>query len=110
MVGRAAQGAPWIFAEINRALGQGSQLSGVDTGDWNFRQQIILGHLELMVAAKGQERGVLEMRKHLGWYLRGLPGAARKRQELMQARIPSQVEEILRSIVPGVYPLRASTG
>jgi len=97
MVGRAAQGAPWIFEEIDRVLEGASDNFSTEGPTWSYRMEVILEHLRLMVEAKGQERGVLEMRKHLGWYLKGLPGAARGRRELMQARTADQVEEILRS-------------
>lgn len=93
MVGRAALGAPWIFLEINQTL------SGMPAGSsrppWPRRLEIIREHLDLMIAAKGEARGVLEMRKHLGWYIKGMPGAARLRQELMKAETRKRIEEIL---------------
>jgi len=95
MVGRAAQGAPWIFSEINGALGGGKRgpLSG--RPDWPQRAAVLGEHLRLMVEAKGEARGVLEMRKHMGWYVKALPGAARLRQELMKAETVTQVTEML---------------
>ncbi len=95
MVGRAAQGAPWIFAQINSVLGRGPGLAQGRELDWRERSEVIREHLRLMVEAKGEERGVLEMRKHLGWYIKGLPGAARLRQELMRAATVDQVLGLL---------------
>lgn len=101
MVGRAAQGAPWIFWEINRVLGEGAVL-GVGGGpDWRQRSEVIREHLQLMIEAKGEDRGVLEMRKHLGWYVKGLPGAARLRQEMMKAETADQVLELLSRMEDG---------
>lgn len=95
MVGRAAQGAPWIFSEINRALGGGTVTGDGDGPDWRRRSEVVREHLQLMVEAKGEDRGVLEMRKHLGWYIKGLPGAARLRQDMMRAETAAQVEDML---------------
>ena len=93
MVGRAALGAPWIFRAINQALADGPAIGVVPS--WADRLNIIREHLDLMIAAKGEGRGVLEMRKHLGWYIKGLPGAAKLRQELMRAETKEKVLEIL---------------
>lgn len=98
MVGRAAQGAPWIFSEINQALGSGGGLPPVGVPAWAQRRAVIGEHLRLMIEAKGEQRGILEMRKHLGWYIKGLPGAARLRQEMMKAETADQVGELLDSL------------
>lgn len=95
MVGRAALGAPWIFSEINQALDfrEGGPPGGV--AEWIRRRAVIGEHLKLMIEVKGEVRGILEMRKHLGWYIKGMPGAARLRQEMMKAETSDQVNELL---------------
>lgn len=95
MVGRAAQGAPWIFSEINHVLGQGKTMGDGDVPGWQQRSEVIREHLRMMIEAKCERRGILEMRKHLGWYIKGLPGSARLRQDLMRAETAAQVEDML---------------
>lgn len=95
MVGRAAQGAPWIFSEINAWLADGPPPTGMKSPDWFQKKKVIKEHLRLMIEAKGENRGVLEMRKHLGWYIKGMPGAARIRQDMMKAEAADQVNELL---------------
>jgi tRNA-dihydrouridine synthase B len=65
MIGRAAQGRPWIFREIARYLATGELLvapSPVEVRD------ILLGHLADLYAFYGEHQGVRIARKHLGWY------------------------------------------
>jgi nifR3 family TIM-barrel protein len=98
MVGRAAQGAPWIFSEINAWLAGENPPAEAASPDWLQRKEVIKEHLRLMIETKGEARGVLEMRKHLGWYIKGIPGAAKMRQELMKAETMSQVEVMLEAL------------
>lgn len=81
MIGRGAVGNPWLF---RRAVGL--ERDGVDPGPPSLddRVRVAIEHLDLMVEAKGESRGVMEMRKHLVAYLRGAPGAARLRAELVR--------------------------
>ncbi|MBE0603417.1 MAG: tRNA-dihydrouridine synthase, partial [Deltaproteobacteria bacterium] len=71
MVGRAAMGNPWIFASLK------TELAVPPDG----RRALILRHGEEMFLLRGP-RGIKEMRKHLAWYSRGIPGAAAFRAEL----------------------------
>jgi len=72
MVGRAAMGNPWIFAMIK------AEAAAPAPGE---RRALILRHGEEMYLRLGP-RGIKEMRKHLAWYSRGIPGAAAFRAEL----------------------------
>ena len=70
MIGRAAQGRPWIFREIAHYLATGEDLPPpdlLDVKDW------LLDHLEDHYALYGEYTGVRSARKHLGWYARALP-------------------------------------
>jgi nifR3 family TIM-barrel protein len=81
MIGRAAVGSPWIFGQAERLL------AGGDAGRapaLSETLEIAARHLDMMVAAKGERRGVVEMRKHLVAYLRGFPGASQLRAELVR--------------------------
>ena len=66
MIGRGAQGNPWIFREINHYLRHGSQLPAPDDAE---RHQVLKGHLAALHDFYGEHMGVRIARKHLGWYL-----------------------------------------
>ncbi|WP_043110162.1 tRNA dihydrouridine synthase DusB [Polycyclovorans algicola] len=70
MLGRAAQGRPWIFAEINHFLATGVQ---VPPPDVSTLAAAFLGHLDALYAFYGEPRGVRVARKHIGWTCRSLP-------------------------------------
>jgi tRNA-dihydrouridine synthase B len=65
MIGRAAQGRPWIFREISHFLKTGQIMPAL--GPREIRE-ILLGHLEHLYAFYGEQAGVRIARKHLGWY------------------------------------------
>ena len=65
MIGRAAQGRPWIFNEIRYFLATGESLAPPDAGEV---RDIMIGHLEQLYAFYGEHAGVRMARKHLGWY------------------------------------------
>ncbi|MDT8439688.1 MAG: tRNA dihydrouridine synthase DusB [Wenzhouxiangellaceae bacterium] len=73
LIGRAAQGRPWIFAEIAHFLATGRRLPEKTPAEIGA---ILLEHLASLHAFYGSERGVRIARKHLGWYARAHPGAA----------------------------------
>lgn len=70
MVGRAAQGRPWIFGAIAHYLATGEHLP--EPGPAKVRD-ILLGHLEALHAFYGEQAGVRIARKHLGWYAKDRP-------------------------------------
>ncbi|HEX5121989.1 MAG TPA: tRNA dihydrouridine synthase DusB [Rhodanobacteraceae bacterium] len=70
MIGRAAQGRPWVFREIARYLATGEIVS--PPGPAEVRD-ILLGHLEDLYAFYGEQQGVRIARKHLGWYAKDRP-------------------------------------
>ena len=65
MIGRAAQGRPWIFGEIAHYLATGESLAPPEAP---AVRDILLGHLEDLYAFYGEQQGVRIARKHLGWY------------------------------------------
>ncbi|MGL5642164.1 MAG: tRNA dihydrouridine synthase DusB [Paraclostridium sp.] len=79
MIGRGAQGNPWIFKRINHYMQTGEILPG-PTGDEKINTA--LRHLKLAVEEHGEYIAVREMRKHIAWYLKGLRGSARLRDEV----------------------------
>lgn len=93
MIGRAAIGNPFIFQQAKQMLATGSY--SVPTPQ--ERIQTCLGHLQLAITFKGEERAVREFRKFYAGYLRGLPHSAAVRHRLMSACSFSAVEDILHS-------------
>lgn len=83
MVGRAAEGNPWIFKEISAYLKDGTVLP---PPDFDERREVALKHLGLLVEFKGEHRGVLEGRKHMAWYFKGVSGGAVLRTALNKAQ------------------------
>ncbi|EHR70074.1 putative TIM-barrel protein, nifR3 family [Burkholderiales bacterium JOSHI_001] len=71
MIGRAAQGRPWIFREILHFLATGERLAAPATRDV---QAWLLEHLQDHYALYGEHSGVRSARKHIGWAVRALPG------------------------------------
>ncbi|MCW5641766.1 MAG: tRNA dihydrouridine synthase DusB [Rhodoferax sp.] len=71
MIGRAAQGRPWIFREIAHFLETGELLAPPLVAEV---RRLLLEHLQDHYALYGEHIGVLSARKHIGWYVRQLPG------------------------------------
>ena len=72
MIGRAAQGRPWIFREIDHYLRTGEKLAPPSYGEM---RELLLEHLDDHYRFYGEHTGVRTARKHIGWYLEGLPDA-----------------------------------
>jgi len=77
MIGRAAQGNPWIFEQINHYLETGQHLA---TRPIEELRNILLKHLEQLNALYGDFKGVLFARKHVAWYTETLPGSEHLRR------------------------------
>jgi tRNA-dihydrouridine synthase B len=78
MVGRAAHGRPWIFREFAYFLREGKKPPPPAVAEM---RAVALEHLEGIYALYGDEHGVRIARKHIGWYVRGLPGGEAFRRE-----------------------------
>jgi tRNA-dihydrouridine synthase B len=73
MIGRAAQGRPWIFREIDHYLQHGTKLPPPSVTEI---RDVLIGHLHDLYAFYGYERGSRVARKHIGWYTKGLKNSA----------------------------------
>ena len=73
MIGRAAQGRPWIFREVEHYLRTGARLAPPAVEEI---REVLLGHLHDLYAFYGYERGTRVARKHIGWYTKGLRHSA----------------------------------
>lgn len=85
MIGRAAQGRPWIFREIDHYLRTGKRLPAPGHAEV---ESILLEHLAALHAFYGPEQGVRIARKHVGWYLATLPGAQAFRADFNRLDCP----------------------
>jgi len=79
MIGRAAQGRPWIFREIEHYLAMGELLPGPGVEE---TRSIMIGHLEKLYSFYGDYTGVRVARKHIGWYSKGRQDGAAFRQRV----------------------------
>lgn len=93
MIGRGALGKPWIFQQVNRFL-----QNEKPTVDCSFQERIkvCLKHYQLALKSCGEDRGVKEMRKHIGWYLKGLPESHRVKLEIFTMKSSKEVINRLR--------------
>ena len=82
MVGRAAQGNPWIFRQLTEYLRSGAVLPGPIMDE---RKEVIIRHLDMLLKFKGDYIGPREMRKHATWYTKGIKGSAELRCLFNQA-------------------------
>lgn len=94
MIGRAAQGNPWIFKEVLHYFKTGEELPPPNIDE---RLNVALKHFELLLKFKGEKRGVLEGRKHMSWYFKGVTGGAALRAEVNKAETPRQMIDTLTS-------------
>lgn len=79
MIGRGAQGNPWIFNRINHYMNTGEILPKPTAQE---KINTAIEHMKLAVEEHGEYVAVREMRKHIGWYIKGLKNSARYRDEI----------------------------
>ena len=91
MIARGAQGNPWIFDEIRRAM------DGVPYTSPTPKERLLLAveHAEMIVREKGERVGIPESRKHVAWYIHGMRGAAAARNRVMTASTLAEMKSIL---------------
>lgn len=108
MVGRASFGHPWIFREIKHYLTTGEILPSMSVND---RVALAKWHLSLSTGLKGPVTGVLEMRRHLSCYFKGLPGFKETRVKLVTAPTADEVMALLDYVSErwGTCPLEESS-
>jgi tRNA-dihydrouridine synthase B len=96
MIARGAQGNPWLLREVAHYLKTGQVL---DKPTFDEKIQVALRHFDLLLEIKGDHIGLLEMRKHASWYIKGIPGASRIKSEINRSKNIEEVKELLRSLV-----------
>jgi tRNA-dihydrouridine synthase B len=81
MIGRAAQGRPWMFREIDHYLDTGAHLPPPEVREIH---RVLVAHLNDLYGFYGEQRGVRVARKHISWYSKGLAGSAAFRHAMNQ--------------------------
>lgn len=92
MIGRGALGNPWMLYRTIQYLSTGELMPDPLPRE---KMEVAILHMDRLVALKGEATAVREMRKHLAWYLKGLPGAARVKDVIMEETGRDKLVEIL---------------
>ena len=96
MIGRGSQGNPWIFRQILEYFECGEVFS-VPTAEERIKMAI--EHISLLCQLKGEYRGIREARKHASWYIKGISGAAKLRNDINSATTLAQMESTLSQLL-----------
>lgn len=92
VVGRGCLGRPWLFAELSAQL-RGEDIPSEPT--LGEVAQIIVRHAELLAQYDGEDHATRDIRKHIGWYLRGFPVGGEVRSALARVESLQQLRELL---------------
>ena len=92
MIGRGSQGNPFIFSQIRDFI-EGSPVRDIPDTE---KIDVMLEHYDLSIKYKGEDKTVREMRKHIGWYLKGMYGSARMRDDINHITDADEVRQMLR--------------
>lgn len=95
MIGRGAQGNPWIFHQILRWMETGEEEKKPDLQEV---KEMILRHGRLLTEYKGEYTGVREMRKHVAWYTSGYPNSSKLRGRINEAQTLEELEGLIRAL------------
>jgi len=95
MIARGALGNPWIFREA-LALWKGQNVPPPPS--IKEKAEVILKHFDLLLEEKGEYAAVREMRKHAGWYLKGIKGSAGLRRQLNSITKADVLKETISAI------------
>ena len=95
MIARGAEGNPWIFSEMIEY-----EKTGVvpPRPDKDEVRKMMLRHARLQLDYKVEYQGIREMRKHVSWYTKGIPGAARLRERINAVESYEELENLLTSL------------
>ena len=96
MIARGSFGDPWIFQQAN-ALLAGESLPEKPTLE--ARMKVALRQVEMAIAHKGEKIGCLEARKHMAWYLRGVPNGSKMRQMVNTIQVRGDIYRVAEEIL-----------
>ncbi len=92
MIGRGAQGNPWIFRRVLHFLKTGEVISEPSAEE---KINMIKRHMKMLIDLKGQHIGILEMRKHIAWYIKGLRNATCVKEKIFKTSSVDDIMQIL---------------
>ena len=92
MLGRGALGRPWLYRQTMDYLQKGQYEAEPELAE---RRRVILHHAQLICAQKGELVAMKELRKHIAWYYKGLPNAARMRDLINTVSTMEELEALL---------------
>jgi nifR3 family TIM-barrel protein len=98
MIGRGAQGNPWIFKEILEYLKTGKTIEKISIEE---RINIITRHMEMLIELKGPQTGLIEMRKHIAWYIKGLRNCTYLREQIFKLNNKDEIINLLKQYLEG---------
>lgn len=94
MIGRGAQGNPWIFRRTIHFLATGGLLPEPSAQE---KLTMIERHMKMLVEFKGEHAGVREMRKHIAWYVKGMKNASRVKEKVFGLEKQEDIIRLLRN-------------
>lgn len=98
MIGRGAEGNPFIFRQIKEAISD-KPITPVSLDE---RLNTVIEQISLMVKYKGEKTGILEARKHVAWYFKGLRGASLLKERAFRASTFDEMKAVISEIKNGV--------
>ena len=96
MIGRGAEGNPWIFKRAVHYINTGEILPEPTISE---KLTLALNHLDMLVKDKGEYRGVREMRRHLGKYIKGMPHCAEARFHINKAKTQKEISDFVETLL-----------
>ena len=96
MIGRGALGTPWLFEQVNTYFKKGEILPDPAIEE---KMQIMINHIEKLCEYKGDYVGMREARKHAGWYIKGMRGAASFRREIGTLETMDQLKALADKVI-----------
>lgn len=95
MIARGAQGNPWLLKQVAEYFKSGLRLENPTAEE---KIEVALRHFELLIEHKGERTGLLEMRKHAAWYIKGLKNAAKTKNLINHATDIEDFRKLLESL------------
>ncbi len=96
MIGRASEGNPWIFKEVIHYLKTGELLEKPTLEE---KVMLSLRHAKMLIEYKGLYTGIREMRKHIGWYTKGMPKSAELRSKINKTESYEEMEKLMLTLI-----------
>ena len=96
MLGRGAQGNPWIFSRVIHYLKTGELLPEISK---NEKYEMIKRHMDMLIEEKGEYTGIREMRKHIAWYIKGMYNSSYVKDQVFRLDSRDDIIKILQEYI-----------